>query len=61
MGQVVPALMLSFFNRSVLREKIKDGSLGLLPPEPLGEEGLDLHYFLLGDDTVMPWMVKPCS
>ena len=27
------------FNRSLLREKIKDGSLGLPPPEPLGEGG----------------------
>ena len=48
------------FNRSKLREKIKDGTLGLLPPEPLGEGEPDLQYFLLGDDTfaLMPWMVK---
>ena len=51
------------FSRSSLREKIKDGSLGLLAPEPLGEGGPDLHYFLLGDDVFasMPWMVKPYS
>ena len=36
---------------------------GLLPPEPLGERGPDLHYFLLGDDAfaMIPWMVKPYS
>ena len=39
------------FNRSNLREKIEDGSLGLPVPEPLGEGGPDLHYFLLGDDA----------
>ena len=40
------------FNRSDLREKIEDGSLGLLHLN---------HYFLLGDDTfaLMAWMVKP--
>ena len=43
-----------------MREKIEDGSFGLLAPEPLGGggEGPDLHYFLLGDDAfvLMPWM-----
>ena len=39
------------FNRSDLREKIKDGSLGLPPPDPLGDGGPDLHYFLLSDDA----------
>ena len=49
------------FNRSDLREKIKDGTLGLPPSEPMGEGGPDLHYFLLGDDAfaLMPLMVKP--
>ena len=49
------------FNRSDLRSKIEDGSLGLPPPEPLGEEGPDLHYFLLCADAfgLMPSMVKP--
>ena len=47
MGQVV---LDQIFNRSHLGEKI-DGSLGLPAPEPLGEGGLDLHYFLLGDDA----------
>ena len=38
-----------------------DGTLGLLAPEPLGEGGLDLHYFLLGDDAfvLMSGIVKP--
>ena len=33
------------FNRSDLREKIKDGTLGLLPPEPLGREGPICTFF----------------
>ena len=51
------------FNTSDSRVKIKDGSLGLPAPEPLGEGGPNLHYFLLGDGTfaLMPWMVKPYS
>ena len=51
------------FNRSNFRENIEDGSLELPAPEPLGEGGPDLHYFLLGDDAfaLMPWMVKPYS
>ena len=49
------------FNRSNMSKKIEDGSLALPPPEPLGEGGPDLHYFLLADNTfaLMPWMVKP--
>ena len=39
-------------NRSDLRERIEDGSLGLPAPEPLRHRGPDLHYFLLGDNTV---------
>ena len=51
------------FNRSYLKKKIEDDSLGLPTPEPLGEGGPDLHYFLLGDDifALMPWMLKPYS
>ena len=51
------------FNRRDLRKKIKDGSLGLPAPEPLGEGGPGLHYFLLGDDAfaLMPWVGKPYS
>ena len=50
-------------NHSKLRNKIEYGSLGLPPPQPLGEEGPDLYYFLLSDDTfaLMPWLVKPYS
>ena len=50
------------FNRSDLRE-IKDDSLGLPPPEPLGEGGPDLHDFFLCDDAfaLIPWNLKPFS
>ena len=49
------------FNRSDLREKIEDGSFGLLQPELLVEGGLNLHYFLLGvvAFSLMPWRVTP--
>ena len=39
------------FNQIDLREKIGDGTLGILSPEPLEEGGPNLHYFLLGDDA----------
>ena len=39
------------FNRSNLRDKIEDSNFGLAAPEPMGEKGPDLHYFLLGGDT----------
>ena len=43
------------FNRSKLKRRIENGTLGLGGP--------NLHYFLLGDDTfaLMPWLVKPYS
>ena len=49
------------FNRSKLKRRIENGTLGLPSPEPLGPGGQDLHYFLLGDDAFaqMPWLVKP--
>ena len=49
------------FNRNKFGKNIKDGTLGFLLPEPLGEDGPFLHYFLLGDDTLalIPWLVKP--
>ena len=51
------------FNRSKLKRRIENGTMGLPPPEPLGPGGPDLHYFLLGDDAfaLMPWLVKPYS
>ena len=51
------------FNRSKLKRRIENRTLGLPPPEPLGPRGPDLHYFLLGDDAfaLMPWLVKPYS
>ena len=43
-----------------LRKKIKDGTFGLPSAKLLGG-GSDLHYCLLGDDTItlMSWLVKP--
>ena len=32
-----------------MRENIEDGNSRLPAPEPLGEGGPDLHYFLLGE------------
>ena len=50
------------FNRGDLRARIKDGSLGLPPPEPLGEGWQDLHFLLVDDAfALLPWMVKPYS
>ena len=51
------------FNRSKLKRRIENGTLGLPPPEPLGPGRPNLHYFLLGDDDFarMPWLVKPYS
>ena len=48
------------FNRSKLKRRIENGTLGLPPPEPLGPWGPELHYFLLGDDAfaLMPWLMK---
>ena len=34
------------FNRSKLKRRIQNRTLGLPPPEPLGPGGPDLHYFL---------------
>ena len=39
------------FNRSKLRRKIENGTLGLPPPQLLGPGELNLHYFLLGNDA----------
>ena len=51
------------FNRSKLKRRIENGTLGLPPPEPLGPGGPDLHYFLLGDDAfaLMLWLVQSYS
>ena len=55
MGSSGPSSDAQIFNLSDLGEKIEDGSLGLPPPEPLGEGVPDLHYFLLDDDAFAPW------
>ena len=53
------------FNRSKLKRRIENGTLGIPLPEPLGPGGggADLHYFLLGDNAfaLMPWLMKPYS
>ena len=51
------------FNCSKFRRKIKDGTLGLLPPEALVEGEPDLHCFLLDDDTfaLISWLAKRYS
>ena len=51
------------FNRSKLKRKIENGTLGPPSPESLGPGGPDLHYFLLADDAfaLMPSLVKPYS
>ena len=52
------------FNCCKLKKEIEDGTLGLLPPGPLGDGGPPLHYFcLLGDDAfaLKPWLMKPYS
>ena len=51
------------FNRSKLKRKIENGTLGIPSPEALGPGGPDLHYFLLEDDVfaLMPWLMKPYS
>ena len=55
------------FNRSKLKRRIENRTLGLPPPEPRrpggGGGGADVHYFLLGDKVfaLMPWLVKPYS
>ena len=48
------------FNRNNLRENIENGNLGFPTPEPLGEGGPNLYYFLLGDDIFasLPWIIK---
>ena len=42
---------------------MEDDTLGLPPPEHLGDGVPDLHYFLQGDDTfaLSPWLMKPYS
>ena len=51
------------FNRSKLKRRTENGTLGLPPPELLGPGGPDLNYFLLGDNVfaLIPWLVKPYS
>ena len=60
-GSSESSLNAQIFNHSKVRKKIKNFTLGLPPPEPLGEGGPNLHYFLLGANNfaLMLWIVKP--
>ena len=51
------------FNRSKLKRRIENGTLGLPPPDPLGPGGQIYTTSCLGDDAfaLMPWLVKPYS
>ena len=51
------------FNRSKLKRRIENVTLGLPPPEALGPGGAKSTLLLAGDDTfaLMPWLVKPYS
>ena len=53
------------FNRSKLKRRIENSTLGLPPPELLGPGGPDLHHSLLGGGgdvfAIMPWLVKSYS
>ena len=62
-GSSGSSLDAQIFNHSKLKKRIKDGTLKLPPPQPLGEGRPDLHYILLGDDTfaLMPKLIKPYS
>ena len=62
-GASEPSFDAQIFNRSKLKRIIENRTLELPSSEPLGPEGPDLHYFLLGDDAfaLMPWLVKPYS
>ena len=62
-GSSDSSLDVQIFSRGDLREKIKDGTLGLLAPGPLGNRGPELYYFFLGHNAfaLMPWTVNPYS
>ena len=53
--------MHKYLTAAILKKRIEDGTLGRPAPEPLGEGGSDLHYFLLGDNafSLIPWLVTP--
>ena len=60
--KVVLAQMHRFSTEVILREKIEDGSFGLVTAETLRDVGPNLHFFLLGDAfALMSCMVKPYS
>lgn len=53
----------AIFNRSTLEPALREGTLGLPPPEPLPNDDTDMPYFILGDDAfpLRPYLMKPFS
>ena len=51
------------FKHSHLRHKIEDGTIGFPESESLVDDGLKVHYFILGDDafSLKLWLMKPYS
>ena len=49
----------SIFSQSQLYKAINTNTLNIPPPEPL--QGVDIPYFLVGDDifALKPWLMKP--
>ena len=39
------------YNKSELKEFVKDGTLGLPPPDPSPNDYQDVPYYFLGDDA----------
>ena len=51
------------FNQSSLEPDLREGRLGLPPPELLPNDDHDVLYFLIGDDAFLlrSYLVKPFS
>lgn len=53
--------LLFVYNRSPLRRRVENNTLGLPPPEPLPRDDRVTPYFFVGDDAfpLQPWLMKP--
>ena len=49
------------FNRSSLKDKLANNTLGLPPPEPVAHDDRDVNFFFVGDDAfpLERWLMKP--
>ena len=49
------------FNRSSLKHKLANNTLGLPPPEPVPHDDRDVSFFFVGDDAfpLEMWLMKP--